>query len=73
VGSADENELILTAVLDALYEALTVLLRGQVDRRTMLENLAQVLLTMDELVDAGRILEIDPSAISNRVMMRGAD
>lgn len=32
-----------------------------------------VLLTIDELVDAGKILEIDPSAIANRVLMRGAD
>lgn len=28
---------------------------------------------MDELIDAGKILEIDPSAIANRVLMRGAD
>ncbi|CAM9524846.1 unnamed protein product [Chrysoparadoxa australica] len=73
VGSDKENELILMAVLEALYESLSVLLRGQVDRRTMLENLALVLLTVDELVDAGKILEIDPSAIANRVLMRGAE
>lgn len=30
VGSSDENELILTAVLDALHETLLILLRGQV-------------------------------------------
>lgn len=32
-----------------------------------------MLLAIDELVDAGKILEIDPSAIANRVLMRGAD
>lgn len=32
-----------------------------------------MLLSIDELVDAGKILEIDPSAIANRVLMRGAD
>ncbi|CAM9544254.1 unnamed protein product [Ascophyllum nodosum] len=73
VGSAEENELILTAVLDALHETLGILLRGQIDRRSLLENLALVLLAMDELIDAGKILEIDPSAIANRVLMRGAD
>lgn len=46
---------------------------AQIDRRTLLENLALVLLAIDELVDAGKILEIDPSAIANRVLMRGAD
>lgn len=30
VGSSEENELILTAVLDALHETLLILLRGQV-------------------------------------------
>lgn len=45
----------------------------QIDRRTLLDNLALVLLAIDELVDAGKILEIDPSAIANRVLMRGAD
>ena len=48
-------------------------IRVQIDRRSLLENLALVLLAMDELIDAGKILEIDPSAIANRVLMRGAD
>lgn len=46
---------------------------AQIDRRTLLDNLALVLLSIDELVDAGKILEIDPSAIANRVLMRGVD
>ena len=33
VGADTENELILTLVLDALYDALNALLRGQVRRR----------------------------------------
>ncbi|CAM9203793.1 unnamed protein product, partial [Phaeothamnion confervicola] len=73
VGAAEENELILTAVLDALFDSVSALLRGQVDRRTLLENLALVLLTVDEVCDGGKILEVDPSAIANRVLMRGAE
>ncbi|KAG5176230.1 coatomer protein complex, zeta sub-unit [Tribonema minus] len=72
VGSADENELILTLVLDALYDSLNALLRGQLDKRTLLDNLALVLLAVDELCDGGKILEVDPSAITNRVLMKGA-
>jgi coatomer subunit zeta len=45
---------------------------AQLDKRTLLDNLALVLLTVDELCDGGKILEIDPSAIANRVLMRGA-
>jgi hypothetical protein len=45
--------------------------RGHVDRRTILDNLELVMLTIDELVDAGTILETDSQAIVSRVLMRG--
>lgn len=45
--------------------------RGHVDRRTILDNLELVMLTIDELVDAGTILETDCQAIVSRVLMRG--
>jgi hypothetical protein len=35
VGSTDENEIILNNVLDALYDALTTLLRGQLEARNL--------------------------------------
>jgi hypothetical protein len=37
------------------------------------ELLAQVMLAVDELVDQGKILEVDPKTIANRVLMRGVD
>jgi hypothetical protein len=39
IGSAGENELILTCVLDALHDALHTLLRGQLERRSLLDAL----------------------------------
>jgi hypothetical protein len=45
-----QNELILVAVLDAIFDTVNSLLRGQADKRTMLENLELVLLTIDEVV-----------------------
>lgn len=41
------------------------------DRRTILDNLELTMLTIDELVDAGTILETDSQAIVSRVLMRG--
>jgi len=70
-GDQDENEIILVDVLNTLYTALSTLM--PVDRRSMLDKLDTVLLALDELVDGGVILEIEPSAIVNRVGMRGAD
>jgi len=72
-GGYEENELILVSVLNAFYDAIGKLLRNQVDKRTMLENLDFVLLALDELVDSGIILEADPAVIAQRVAMKGAD
>lgn len=72
-GSQEDNELILYTVLQAFYESVSFLLRQQVDKKTVLENLDLVLLAVDEIVDAGLILETDPQVVAARVSMRGAD
>mmetsp|Transcript_15768 Transcript_15768/g.46038 ORF Transcript_15768/g.46038 Transcript_15768/m.46038 type:complete len:195 (-) Transcript_15768:312-896(-) len=71
VSGQHENELILVNVLTALTEALTTTLR-QLDKRTMLDNYESLLLTVDELIDGGMILETDASSIANRVGMKAA-
>jgi len=70
---SDENELVLAGVLDAIFEAVSQLLRSQVDKRTMLDNLELILLTIDEAIDHGHIMELDPHAIVSRVLMRGSE
>jgi len=69
----DENELITLSVLTCLEETVTNLLRNQVDKRTLIENLDLVLLSIDEIVDDGIILETESSLVTNRVAMKGAD
>lgn len=72
-STSDENELILTACLDAIFETLSQLFHGQLDHRTILDNLELVLLTIDEVVDHGHIMELDTFAVQNRVVMRSSD
>lgn len=72
-GSQQENELILYTVLQALYESVSVLLRQQVEKKTVLENLDLVLLAIDELCDGGVVLETEPAVIASRATMRGVD
>jgi len=72
-STSDENELILTACLDAIYDTLSQLFHGQLDHRTILDNLELVLLTIDEVVDHGHIMELDTFAVQNRVVMRAGD
>mmetsp|Transcript_28662 Transcript_28662/g.39588 ORF Transcript_28662/g.39588 Transcript_28662/m.39588 type:complete len:179 (-) Transcript_28662:183-719(-) len=72
-GSQDENELILVTVLQALFDSISLLLRNAVEKKTVLENLDLALLTLDEIVDGGVILETEANVIASRVTMRGAD
>uniref|UniRef100_A0A6B2LKQ3 Zeta-coat protein n=1 Tax=Arcella intermedia TaxID=1963864 RepID=A0A6B2LKQ3_9EUKA len=73
VGPQDENELILLSALNTFKDTIDSLLKGQVDKRSLLENLDYVLLTIDELVDGGILLETDSEVISSRVSLKGAD
>lgn len=73
VGSQMENELILVNVLSAMHEALTSLFRAPPDKRLLLDNFDTLLITLDEMIDEGMILETDAPAIVNRVGMKAAD
>ena len=53
LGDAEENELLLANVLSAFHDTVSMILRNQVDKRTVLENLDYVLLALDEIVDEG--------------------
>jgi len=71
VSKQNENELILASVLSALCDALALSLRS-LDKRAMLDSYDTVLLTIDELVDGGMILETDAASIASRVGMKAA-
>jgi len=48
-------------------------MKGSLDKKTMLDNLELLLLTIDETLDHGYIMELDSSAVVSRVLMKGAD
>ncbi|OXA55566.1 coatomer subunit zeta-1 [Folsomia candida] len=73
MGSCNDNELILMTVLHCMYDAVSQILRKNVEKRNLLENLDVVMLAMDEICDGGIILEADPSAVCQRVALRGDD
>jgi hypothetical protein len=74
-GTSSENELILQAVLQALDETLSNLLKNQVSKKSVVENLDLLLLSIDEIVDDGLVLETDSQIVVGRVCMvgQGAD
>lgn len=73
VGSSQENELILASVLNAFYDSISQILRKNVEKRALLDNLDAVFLAADELCDGGIILEADSNAVVQKVAIRNDD
>ncbi|XP_022735839.1 coatomer subunit zeta-1-like [Durio zibethinus] len=72
-GAEDENELMLATVLQGFFDAVGLLLRGNVDKKEALENLDLILLSLDEIVDGGIILETDANVIAGKVASHSID
>ncbi|KAL2494582.1 Coatomer subunit zeta-1 [Forsythia ovata] len=72
-GGEDENEIILATVLQGFFDAVGILLRGNVDKKEALENLDLILLCIDEIVDGGIILETDANSIAIKVASNSVD
>ncbi|KAK7246086.1 hypothetical protein RIF29_40945 [Crotalaria pallida] len=72
-GGDDENELILVTALQAFFDSVGLLLRGNVEKREALENLDLILLCIDEIADGGIILETDPNVIAGKVASNSID
>uniref|UniRef100_A0A7N6FF08 Coatomer subunit zeta n=1 Tax=Anabas testudineus TaxID=64144 RepID=A0A7N6FF08_ANATE len=63
-------KLMLMAVLNCLFDSLSQMLRKNVERRALLENMEGLFLAVDEIVDGGVILESDPQQVVHRVALR---
>ena len=46
-------QLILMSVLNCLYESVSMILRKNVEKRALLDNIDVVMLAMDEICDNG--------------------
>jgi hypothetical protein len=56
LGGPLENELMLYSALTAFMDAVHLLLRNQVEKRAVLENLDCVILCLDETIDDGCVV-----------------
>ncbi|ODV58574.1 coatomer subunit zeta [Ascoidea rubescens DSM 1968] len=70
IGNIDENEACLYQVLIGLRDALDVVLRHAIDKKSVQENYDFVCLAIDETCDDGIILETEGSVIASRVSTR---
>nr|XP_038024884.1 coatomer subunit zeta-2 isoform X6 [Anas platyrhynchos] len=72
VGGPQENELMLSAVLGCLCDALRPR-AADLEKRWLLENLDGAFLVLDEIVDRGVILESDPQRVLQRLGPRAPE
>ncbi|XP_010276883.1 PREDICTED: coatomer subunit zeta-1-like [Nelumbo nucifera] len=72
-GGDDESEIILATVLDGFFDAVTILLRENVNKIAALENLDLIFCCLDEMVDGGIILETEGSTIASKVSSNGLE
>ncbi|XP_013913488.1 PREDICTED: coatomer subunit zeta-2 isoform X1 [Thamnophis sirtalis] len=70
VGSSHENELMLMSVLSCLFESLSHMLRKNVEKRILIENMDGVFLVVDEIVDGGVIMESDSQQVIQKLNFR---
>ncbi|KAJ2079659.1 Golgi-to-ER vesicle coat component [Coemansia sp. RSA 988] len=73
IGNPEENELLLSSVLNGFVEGVSILLKHNIDKRSLLDNLDMVVLALDEAIDDGIALETDPNVIASNVSKRGTD
>uniref|UniRef100_A0A8C6B5D0 Coatomer subunit zeta n=1 Tax=Monodon monoceros TaxID=40151 RepID=A0A8C6B5D0_MONMO len=72
-NDGDRLFLMLMAVLNCLFDSLSQMLRKNVEKRALLENMEGLFLAVDEIVDGGVILESDPQQVVHWVALRGED
>ncbi|EGD81145.1 zeta-coat protein [Salpingoeca rosetta] len=72
-GSSQENELLLATVLNTLYDAISIVVRENIEKTTVLDHLDAVMLITDEIVDGGIVLEADPETLAVNATISSRD
>ncbi len=53
LGGLDENEIMLSNVLQTFIDSLAFVMKNQVEKSTILQNMQSCLLCLDEIIDDG--------------------
>ena len=73
LGSSKENEILLTSVLNCIYDSISQVLRKNVEKRSLYDNLDVTMLVVDEICDGGIVMECDAMNLVQRVAVRNED
>lgn len=53
MSGADENELILVSALNCLYDSISLVLRKNVEKKALIDDMDIAMLIIDEICDNG--------------------
>eukprot|EP00992_Anisonema_acinus_P011407 TRINITY_DN7387_c0_g1_i1.p1 TRINITY_DN7387_c0_g1~~TRINITY_DN7387_c0_g1_i1.p1 ORF type:complete len:206 (+),score=32.36 TRINITY_DN7387_c0_g1_i1:64-681(+) len=67
IGGPEENEVVLSQVLSCFFDTLCQLLKHNLEKKVLLENYELMILAVDEMIDDGIILEINPQSVFTEV------
>ena len=70
LADAEENEILMTALLEAIVEAMETLYRGELQEKAVVDEIELLMLAWDEAVADGVILSCDAETIVENTMMR---
>jgi hypothetical protein len=73
VGSTSENEIMLMNLLNCLFDSVSQMLRKNVEKKYLYDNLDLVFLLCDEICDNGVIVESDATLALQRVCFKADD
>ncbi|ELP88175.1 zeta-coat protein, putative [Entamoeba invadens IP1] len=69
----NENELFVNTGLSCIVDAFNIIFKKGFDKKVALEFYDKVAITIDEVIDDGIILEVDPEAVANRVNFKNVE
>ncbi|EYC30637.1 hypothetical protein Y032_0005g2765 [Ancylostoma ceylanicum] len=70
LGSSRENELVLESLLNCLFDAISTVLRKNVEKKALIDAMDTCILIIDEICDEGIILETDPQSVVARCALK---
>ena len=73
VGDYDENEVLLSEVLNTLNDCINYFTKDKTSTTTLLDNYENVMLCIDEMIDEGIIITLESKTIIARATMQDTD
>ena len=67
LGNRDDNELVLSQVLEVIHECFDKLFKHSIERKSLISNMTAVILVIDEIIDSGIVMTTDYQTILKRI------